>query len=40
MDVAQLSREVSVDGGEVEWSTTSNAKSVVMPKSELLPKMA
>lgn len=40
MDVAQLSREVSTDGGEVEWSTTSNAKSVVMPKSDALPKMA
>lgn len=40
MDVAQLSREVSTDGGDVEWSTTCNPKSVVIPKSELLPKMA
>ena len=40
MDVAQLSLDVSTVGGEVEWSTTCNAKSVVMPKSDALPKMA
>ena len=40
MEVAQLSRDVSVVGGVVEVSVTESCKSAVIPKRAALPKIA
>lgn len=40
MEVAQLRRDVSTDGGVVELSTTDSFRSVVIPKREALPRIA
>lgn len=40
MEVAQLRRDVSTDGGVVELSTTDRLRSVVIPKREALPRIA